>query len=193
MSNNNKNMAKFKVKKGKKSFRGPRWNFIGKNREEFNVKALFHQDCGYRLSENYDQINKLTGWSYNFFPFYDKETKSWKPGHHKNSVRIGWRCVNGDDIELLAYVYIDGVRKSKNLLEMGLDEWVHLNFKETESYYTFKVIKENGESSVARFKKNSTKKGFLGLFIYRLYPYFGGKIASPHNMTIDLRYFKKFI
>lgn len=190
---NNKNMTKFKVKKDKKSFRGPRWNFIRKNKGEFNVKALFRQNCGYRLSENYDQINKLTGWSYNFFPFYDKETKSWKPGHHKNSVRIGWRCLNGDDIELLAYVYIDGVRKSKGLLEVGLNEWVHLNFKETESYYTFKVIKENGESSVARFKKNSTKKGFLGLFIHRLYPYFGGKIASPHNMTIDLRYFKKFI
>jgi len=186
-------MANFKIKKGKKSFRGPRWNFIGKNKKEFNTKAYFHQDCGYRLNENYDQINKLTGWSYNFFPFYDKENKSWKPGHHKNSVRFGWRCVDGIEIEILAYAYIDGVRRSKKLLEMNTEEWVHLNFKETDSYYIFKIIRENGESSIARFKKNTTQKGFLGLFISRLYPYFGGRIASPHNMSIELKYFKKFI
>ena len=193
MSNNTKIMAKFKVKRNKKFFWGPRWNFFGRNKGEFNVKALFEMNCQYRLTENYDQINKLTGQSFNFFPFYDKKTKSWKSGHHKNSIRFGWRCVDGEEIEILAYAYVDGVRKSKKMMEVKVEEWVHLNFKETESYYTFKVVVENGDSSIARFKKNTTKKGFLGLFIHRLYPYFGGKLTSPHSMRIDLKYFKKFV
>ena len=186
-------MAKFKIKKYKKFFRGPKWNFIGRNKREFNTKTYFYGDCIYRLSENRDQINKLTGWSYKFFPFYDKESKSWRAGHQKDSVRFGWRCIDGEEIEIVAYVYVDGVRKSKSLFSVNQEEWVHLKFKETDSYYNFKVIKENGESSMAKFKKNGTRKGFLGLFIYRLYPYFGGRMPAPHSMTIELKYFKKFI
>jgi len=186
-------MAKFKVKKGEYFFKGPKWNFIGNNKMEFNVKAYFWQDCTYRLTENYDQINKLVGQSFNIFPFYDKETKSWKPGHHKNSVRFGWRCLDGQSIEILAYAYINEVRRSKLITSIEVDTWAHLNFKETESYYSFKVIDEDGNVSISKFKKNITEKGFLGLFINRLYPYFGGKISSPHNMTITLKYLKKFI
>jgi hypothetical protein len=186
-------MPNFKVKKGKKFFWGPRWNFIGRNTKEFNVKVCFMDDCTYKLTENYDQINKLTGQSYNILPFYDKESKSWKAGHHKNSVRFGWRCIDGEEIEILAYVYIDKVRKHKKMLSIKPGEWVHLNFRETDSYYTFNALAENGDGSIAKFKKNSTKKGFMGLFINRLYPYFGGQIAAPHNMRFELRYFKKFI
>lgn len=186
-------MAKFKVKIGKKYFRGPRWNFFGKNKGEFTVKAYFWDDCLYKLTENYDQINKLTGQSFNIFPFYDKASKSWKAGHHKNSVRFGWRCIDGNEIEILSYVYIDGVRKHKKMISIKTGEWVHLNFKETDNYYTFKVVAEDGESAVSKFKKKETEKGFLGLFISRLYPYFGGQIPAPHNMRIDLKYLKRFI
>ena len=55
----------------------------------------------------------------------------------------------------------------------------------------------NNTKIVAKFKvkrnKKSFKNGFLGLFIHRLYPYFGGKVASPHSIRIDLKYFKKFV
>jgi len=190
---NTNKMGKFKVKKGKKFFWGPRWNFLMKNRGEFTVRAYFWGDCLYRLQKNYDQVNKLTGQSFNFIPFYDKKSKSWKKGHHKNSVRFGWRCVDGEEIEIMAYAYVDKVRRQKKMLSIKIDTCVHLNFKETNDYYTFKAIAENGDASVARFKKSSTKKGFLGLFIHRLYPYFGGRIASPHKMTIDLEYLKKFV
>ena len=186
-------MAKFKVKKGKKFFWGPKWNLFDRNRREFNVRALFMDDCVYRLTENYDQINKLTGQSYNLFPFYDKTSKSWKPGHHKNNVRFGWRCIDGIEIEIIAYVYIDGVRREKKMVSINTEEWIHLVFKETDSYYTFIALSENGDGSITKFKKNGTKKGFLGLFINRLYPYFGGKIAAPHNMSVELKYFKKFV
>ncbi len=185
-------MANFKVKKGKKFFWGPRLNFFTKNHREFHVRAFFMDDCKYQLNENYDQINKLTGQSYNLMPFYDRDTKSWKPGHHKNSVRFGWRCLDGERIEILAYVYIDKVRKDRVLLSIGTGEWVHLSFIETEEYYTFNALSEEGEGRIVKFKKNNTKKGFLGLFINRLYPYFGGQMAAPHDMRLELLYFKKF-
>ena len=186
-------MADFKVKKGKNFFSGPKWNFFGRRKDEFNVKAIFWGDCKYRLTENYDQINKLTGQSFKILPWYDKVGKKFRPGHHKDSVRFGWRCTDGENIEILAYAYINGLRKSKTLAFVEVDSWVYLNFKETNNYYTFKVIDGDENSSIAKFKKKGTKKGFLRLFINRLYPYFGGRIASPHNMTISLKYLKKFV
>jgi len=182
-------MTKFKVKKGKKFFAGPRWNFIGIDTGEFNVRACFMDDCLYRLSENYDQINKLVGQSYRLLPFYDKKTGSWKPGHQKESVRFGWRCVDGLEIEIFAYAYIGGIRKEKRLLSVKPGEWVHLSFNETKSYYYFRAISENGDAEMLKFRKSKNKKSFLRLFIGRLYPYFGGKVASPHDMTIELMYF----
>lgn len=186
-------MVNFKVKKGKKFFLGPRWNLIGINKQEFNVKVFFCDNCSYNLVDNYDQINKLTGQSFNIFPWYDKTDKKIKPGHHKNSVRFGWRCVEWGMIEILAYVYIDGVREYKTLSLIKIGSWVHLNFKETNYHYIFNLVDDDGNSSVAKFKKNGTKKGFLRLFISRLYPYFGGIISAPHKMNITLSYLKKFI
>lgn len=186
-------MANFKVKKGKKFFWGSRWNFIGRNKKEFTLMVSFWDNCKYKLTENYDQINKLTGQSFNLFPWYDKIENKFKPGHHKNSVRFGWRCLDGEKIEILAYVYIDGVRNHKLMCSVETGSWVHLNFKETDNFYTFNAIDENGDSSMAKFKKNDTKKGFIGLFINRLYPYFGGSISAPHNMNMTLKYLKKFI
>lgn len=181
-------MINFKVKKGNKFFCGRRKNVFSKKTFEFNALAFFWDNCKYRLMDNNDQINKLFGHSFNFFPFYDKKTKSWKSGHHKNSVRFGWRCTDGDMIEIIAYVYINGVRKEKKMMAIDTEEWVYLNFQETESYYIFKVIDSCGGSSIVKFVKEGTKKGFLGLFIYKLFPYFGGRISSPHNMTITLKY-----
>ena len=181
-------MVKFKVKKGKKFFRGPRWNFFSKNKRGFSVKVCFRENCLYNLTENYNQINKLTGQSFKLFPWYDKIEGKIRPGHHKDSVRIGWRCVDGDNIELLAYVYIDGARSHKTLLSVKPETWTHIKFSESQSYYTFIVMSEDGEGSTRKFKKTTTKKGILGLFIHRLYPYFGGSVAAPHQMRIDLKY-----
>jgi hypothetical protein len=186
-------MQYFKVKKGRKFFRGPKWNILGLKRSGFNVKAYFWRDCAYKLTENYGQINKLTGQSFRIFPWYDKLDNKIKPGHHKESVRFGWRCTDGNTIEILAYAYINGLRRFKSIGFTETESWIHLNFKETNSYYTFKLIDEVGNTSLVKFKKEGVKKGFLGLFINRLYPYFGGKTASPHNMTITLKYLKKFL
>lgn len=183
-------MVKFKVKKGKNFFKGPKWDFFARNKKNFDVKVCFRENCTYKLTENYDQINKLTGQSFRLLPWYDRIDGKFKPGHHKDSVRVGWRCVDGKNIELLAYVYIDGSRMHKSLISVKPDEWTHIRFTESDSDYTFVILAEDGEGSIERFDKTTTKKGILGLFIHRLYPYFGGIMPAPHAMRIDMKYEK---
>lgn len=183
-------MVKFKVKKGKKFFRGPRWNFFGRNKRKFGAKVCFRENCTYRLTENYDQINKLIGQSFKILPWYDKFDNKMRPGHHKNSFRVGWRCVDGETIELLAYVYIDGARRHKTLLSVKPETWTHIEFSESEKKYTFIAMSEDGEGSIVDFDKTTTKKEILGLFIHRLYPYFGGRVSAPHDMRIDIKHEK---
>jgi hypothetical protein len=180
-------MVKFEVKKDKKFFRGPRWDFFGKNKKKFEIKVCFRENCTYRLTENYDQINKLYGQSFKILPWYDKFDNKMRPGHHKDSVRFGWRCVDGETIELLAYVYINGCRNHKKMLTVKPETWTHLEFWESKEKYTFIAMAEDGEGSMVSFDKVTTKKGILGLFIHRLYPYFGGRISAPHGMRIDIK------
>jgi len=180
-------IVKFKVKKGKKTFTGPRWGFFKRNDKKFSAKVCFRQNCIYRLTENYDQINKLIGQSFKILPWYDSLNKKFKPGHHKDSVRFGWRCIDGETIELLAYVRMDGVRMHKPILTVNPETWAHIEFWESKEKYIFIAMSEDGDGSIVEFDKTTTKKGILGLFIHRLYPYFGGKIAAPHGMRIDIK------
>lgn len=183
-------MIKFKVKKNKKFFSGPRWNFFEINKKRFDIKVCFRENCLYQLSENYNQINKLFGYSFKLLPWYDKFEKKIKPGHHKDSVRFGWRCIDGENIEIVSYIYIDGGVDYKPMLKVKTDEWTHLRFLEVDEYYVFVVITEEGETMLSKFRKRKTNNGIFGLFIHKLFPYFGGKIPAPHEMRIDLIYEK---
>lgn len=184
-------MVKFKVKKGKKFFKGPRWNFLGLNRKRFYASVRFSDNCLYNITENVGQINKIIGHSYRLLPYYDKISGKIKPGHHKDSVRFGWRCVE-DKIEILAYLYVNSARMHQSLLKVRPGSWVYLKISETSHNYEFKAITDGGDSSIAVFNKGE-KKGFLKLFIYRLYPYFGGKVSAPHSMDIHIKYLKTFV
>lgn len=138
----------------------------------FSKRVYFSSSCLYRLNENYDQINKLFGFSEGY--------------HHWNSARIGWRCTDGANIELLAYCYVDGVRISKTLLTCKPDTWVFCNIQNQDSKYIFKAFNSKDKLRTAVVEKNS-KWSFYSLFklfIYNLYPYFGGKIPAPRDMGI---------
>ncbi len=137
------------------------------------VKVYFQSNCIYKLTENYDQINKLYGFSEGF--------------HHWNSARIGWRCVDGKKIELLAYAYIDGVRITKSMAKVSPESWILCNIQNQSSKYVFKVVTINQNVTISLDKgKKSFLYSFFKLFMYRLYPYFGGKISAPNNMNLYL-------
>lgn len=148
---------------------------IYKNKQKtivYSKRVYFTTSCLYRLNENYDQVNKLFGFSEGY--------------HHWNSARIGWRCVDGATIELLAYCYIDGERIIKPLLSCKPNTWVFCNIQNQDSRYVFKVFNSKDKLASAVVEKKSKRSfySFFKLFIYNLYPYFGGKIPAPRDMNI---------
>jgi len=137
-------------------------------------RVYFYPNCKYQLSENYDQVNKLFGFSEGF--------------HHWNSARIGWRCTDGELIELVAYAYIDGVRVIKPMIKCNTESWVFCSIQNKNSKYVFKALTPNNQSITVSIDKNKKISiySFFKLFIYRLFPYFGGKIPAPHKMDLSI-------
>lgn len=134
---------------------------------EMRARVTFHKDCEYYLNEQ-DQhdINKLFGYSFGH--------------HHKNSLRIGWRYDRDrKQIEVVSYIYIDGVRQTER----------HLAWCEFEETYDMYI--ENSEDYANMLVYNFTGicvpfKSRLGVS-YPLSLYFGGNNTAPHDMHIDLK------
>jgi hypothetical protein len=135
-------------------------------------RVFFLPSCLYQLSENYDQVNKLYGFSEGF--------------HHWNSARIGWRCTDGVNIELIAYAYVNGQRIIKPMIKCKPNTWVFCNIQNKPSKYVFKAMCPKGEAITISVPKKFSIYSLFKLFIYRLFPYFGGKIAAPQDMGIYL-------
>jgi hypothetical protein len=146
----------------------------------FYFKAKFDNDCLYQLKENYDQINKLYGFSTGF--------------HHHNSARFGWRCVDNETIEILAYCYINGKRISKTIMNVKPGDWTVFSIQSKTDKYVFRVMsnKNPGKICIINKEKGSLKYELLKLFIYKLFPYFGGRVPSPKEMNISILDLKKF-
>lgn len=136
-----------------------------------SIRTYFLPNCAYQLMDNYDQVNKLYGFSEGF--------------HHWNSARIGWRCTDGKFIELVAYCYINGKRVIKPMLKCKTESWVFCNIQNKTNKYVFKALTSSQSITVSVDKdKKFSIYSLFKLFTYRLFPYFGGKIAAPHNMGI---------
>lgn len=141
---------------------------------DLEITAKFDKSCLYRLDTNFDQINKLYGLG--------------EGHHHKNSARFGWRCIDSGRnqvIEILAYTYVGGERQSKSLMVCDVDEWVKLDLYLEKDKYVFIGENEDGEKAKVSMPR---KPGFRfgKLFIYKLFPYFGGSVAAPHDMNIEV-------
>jgi hypothetical protein len=159
-------MATYKLSKGK-FFSGLRIAplFFKKS---LNFRAYFWESCLYVLPNKYDQINKLYGMSQGM--------------HHVNSARFGWRCTDGDKIEILAYCYVDKKEINKSLIKIKPEQQVFCYLRINKNSYDFKVVAQDGTSSIVTV--NKTKNCQIG---YKLFPYFGGKFPAPHDMRIDIK------
>jgi hypothetical protein len=143
---------------------------IYKQLKNVSYKAYFYRNCTYKLTENYDQINKLFGVSEIF--------------HHWNSARIGWRCIDGENIELFAYCYINKTRVYKKLITCKTESPVFCEILLQKDEYIFNVLTSEGVGKICHMPRSNFK--FSNLFMYRLYPYFGGHIPSPKFMKLEL-------
>ncbi len=124
----------------------------------------FDETAVYDVGSDQSDINKLFGFA-----------EGSPSAIHEWSARFGWRWYDGR-LEILAYAYIDGERKSELLgvMEPG-ESGVGYIGSDDESYrFTF------GSSTVV-FPKN---RSFSDRTKYLSYPYFGGTTAAPHDVFV---------
>jgi len=166
-------MRKKKIKKGNHySFSIPCIHF---NKKSFSYLIEFTDSCKYDIGKNQYDINKLFGLSYGL--------------HHNNSARFGWRWnPKKNSIDIISYVYINGERIKDNskilITDVKLNVPFIISFKVENEYYSFTVFYND-----KKYNKK-IKHGSLPFWGYKLNPYFGGKISSPHDIIIKYSYLK---
>lgn len=167
-------MKSYKIKKGNHYASGLHFDLTFK--KEIKFKCKFDKSCLYYIEDNdkYD-INKLCGFSTTWF-------------HHKQSARVGWRCLDGKTIQLLTYTYNNGVREQKETDLLGVvfpDEEFEVTMFDNENSYEYTFEKLGDENS--KIKCVDKKQPDWFLFNYILFPYFGGNKTAPHDMIVYLK------
>ena len=158
----------FEIKKGSNYATGFHFELTFSN--EISFKAKFDENCLYDLgtSDNYD-INKLYGFSTSYH-------------HHKQSARFGWRCIDGENIQILTYTYDKGKRMEPTLLGTILPgQEIIGSIKRNKSSYTFEFLTSGKEKKVIiPISQNCWYPRYI------LWPYFGGNMPAPHDMSLEV-------
>ncbi|HYE55491.1 MAG TPA: hypothetical protein VD996_11630 [Chitinophagaceae bacterium] len=136
--------------------------------KKLTFNTIFDSSCIYNIQvkENAGDINKLYGFS-------DCNT-----AHHENSARFGWRWFN-DELQIFAYGYAGGTRHWKQMGAIPIGTAVTMSIALEQRHYVFEL---NGKTE--RLPRNCAAEYAEG---YRLYPYFGGDEAAPHEIRIWIR------
>ena len=133
-------------------------------------QVLFDNTCKYELpKEDQEDINKLFGYTLGF-------------NHHKDSARFGW-FYQDKTIHLHAYVYDNGVRKSKLIKNLDLNTQYVLTLVDEGDNWLFSV--NDGWCVIGSVKIPKSCEFKYG---YKLWPYFGGNNTAPHDITIQMNY-----
>lgn len=140
------------------------------NKRAMSAVVRFHSDCQYEIGKDQSDINKLFGFSLGM--------------HHKNSIRVGWRWLNGN-LELCSYIYENGVRLKEQVLckcDFNTDYriYVYLYIEEGKYcvYYYVNSELKHSQQLATKVKKYVS---------YPLSLYFGGNCKAPHDMIIDYK------
>ena len=128
----------------------------------FDSTAIYKTDS----IQNQLDINKLYGFSDN------------NDQHHHFSARFGWRWSDGA-LRLFGYIYNNGEMSYEELksIEIGAEYYCSIKVNPTDYVFT---INESSKS----MPRSSTTASAIG---YRLYPYFGGNEAAPHDIHIRIK------
>lgn len=167
-------MKKFSFKRGKHYPKGFHFGLTFKKSVAYICK--FDKSCLYNMDDNdkYD-INKLCGFSTTWF-------------HHKQSGRIGWRCLDGKKIEILTYSYNDGTREQTETDILGTvlpDQEFYVTIEDNEDTFIYTYQNMATPNSYVKAVDKKQKDWFL--FHYLLYPYFGGNKTAPHDMSLYVK------
>ncbi len=155
-------VMKFRIKEGKHSSNNRYIRFVKDGRMRFD----FYVSPSWLYDENAPDFqsgwNKLTGISEGF-------------NQHKNSVRIGWRCIE-NKIYLCSYCYINGERRISEMVEVSMG-WNSASVQVTNNNYRV-VINDR----LIIFNKSASSN-----FLLMMHPYFGGNSRAPHEMKFKFR------
>ena len=158
--------VEYKIRKGNHFADGSAFKQL--QQAELRFEVVFDSSAIYNTikDENQYDINKLYGFS-------DCGT-----AHHENSARFGWRW-NGKSIEIHAYWYNDSVRHYQFLDTVSIERVSELAIKILPQQYGFEIKKKI--RFVPRLCSSPIIEG------YKLYPYFGGDEAAPHDISIRIK------
>jgi hypothetical protein len=136
--------------------------------EQLTFMAKFDNSAVYQTTDpaNQEDINKLFG-------FADNNQQ-----HHEYSARIGWNWAR-KALRLYAYVYNSGHIHFKEICAVDLYKEINCSIKIESNKYVFKV----DDKTIEMPRKSTTEKGSG----YKLYPYFGGDEAAPHEISILIK------
>jgi len=100
--------------------------------------------------------------------------------HHENSARFAWQWYN-NKIEIYAYCYHNGDRVEEFLGVVEPGETARYQIELTAKAYVFRF--KGKEVTIDRGANCST-----GTYLM-LWPYFGGQLPAPHDISIYIRRF----
>jgi len=132
-------------------------------------EAKFDASARYQFEETdfQDSKNKLLG-------FADCNSL-----HHQNSARFAWQWFN-NSLEIYAYCYVNGQREEKFIGVVNIDELNRYELIVTDDHYIFQL---NSNEPVSIERGDVCRNGVY----YMLWPYFGGTLPAPHDVSIQLQ------
>lgn len=99
--------------------------------------------------------------------------------HHENSARFAWQWFN-NRLEIFGYCYVNGERQESFIGIVNLNEFNRYEIKIQKDSYVFIL---NDLEPVTMHRGNVCD---LGVY-YKLWPYFGGSVAAPHDVHIEIK------
>jgi hypothetical protein len=132
-------------------------------------RATFNETAIYEFKESgfQDSKNKLLGFS------------DCNSLHHENSARFAWQWYN-NQLEIFAYCYVGGERFEKFIGTINLHEENRYQLKITTQDYVFQL---NDHEPVTISRRNVCDTGIY----YMLWPYFGGSLSAPHDISLLIK------
>jgi len=144
---------------------------IFNNNRFLSYYVTFSDSCRYELpKEDQEDINKLFGFSLGF-------------NHHKDSARTGW-FYKDNNIHIYAYIYDNGIRTSKFIKTININETYIISIVDEGSNWLFSINDVSVEEiHITDVRIDKSSKFKIG---YKLWPYFGGNNTAPHDILIDM-------
>lgn len=161
---------KFTIKKNKHFANFNLFSFRLFIKDQIKFKCTFDENCIYpHINKDTYDLNKLIGLSDNW-------------SHMDDSVRIGWRCINGKDIELHLFCHVNGKMDSEYITTVNVNQEFSGQIFIIDNVYCADIM-VNGKT----YSRCLSRKSGWWFLRYMLKPYFGGNNKASNTMKIEIK------